>query len=100
VYKFIFAILLLLATNSYAESGYNVADEISANTSNQLILETFTDVEIDSELEFDLSTSNVDQNNRLLQLTYLSKYSLNNHFPLLNSKFQYLRPRSPPFFII
>ncbi len=100
MYKFIFAIFLLFATNSHAESGFNIAEEISANTSNQLIFESFTDIEIDSELECDLSISNIDDSNRLLHLTYLSKYSFNNHFPLLNNKFQYLRPRSPPFFII
>ena len=97
--KIIFAILLLFATNSHAESGYNIADEISTNTSSQLIFEAITEVEIDSELDFYFSINNIDHHNRILQLTYLSKYSDNN-VPLLNNKFQYLHPRAPPFSII
>ncbi|WP_157825838.1 hypothetical protein [Colwellia sp. Bg11-28] len=100
MYKFIFAILMFFATYSHAESVYSIADEISSNTSNHLIFDALTEVEIDSELEYDLSIANIDHNNRILQLTYLSKYSLNNNFPLLNNKFKYLRPRAPPFFII
>lgn len=97
VYKIIFAIFLFFATNLHAESGYNIADEISSNTSNQLIFETFT--EIDSELEFDLSITNIDHHNRIIQFTYLSTNSHNN-FPILKNKFQYLCPRAPPLFII
>jgi len=100
VYKFIFVIFLLFATNSHAESAYNITDKINENTSSQLIFEAFTDFEIDSELEFDLSISTSDHNIQLIQFGYLSKYSLNNHIALLNNKFQYLHPRSPPFFII
>jgi hypothetical protein len=100
VYKFIFVIFLLFATNSHAESAYNITDKINENTSNQLIFEAFKDFEIDSELEFYLSISTSDHNIQLIQFGYLSKYSLNNHIPLLNNKFQYLHPRSPPFFII
>lgn len=100
MYKFIFIIFLLFTTNSQAESAYNITDKISENTSSQLIFEAFTDLEIDSELEFDLPISPINHNIQLFQFDYLSKYSLNNHIPLLNNKFQYLHPRSPPFFTI
>lgn len=100
MYKLIFAIFIFCATNSHAESVYNIADEISSNTSSHLIFDALTEIEVDSELEFDLSIDNIDHNNRIIQLTYLSQYSHNNNVLLLNNKFQYLRPRAPPFFII
>lgn len=98
MYKFIFAIFLLLANYSQAESDYTIADEISAKITNQLIFEAFSDIEIEPEL--DLSISLLVHHNQPIQFSYLSKHTLDNHFPLLNNKFQYLRPRSPPFSII
>jgi hypothetical protein len=100
LYKFIFAIVLLFVANSNGESGYSVADEMNSDMSSQSIFHAFTDIELDTEPNIDLSMTNIDKNNRILQLTYLSKYSSNTHLPLLNSKFQYLRPRAPPFIIV
>jgi hypothetical protein len=100
LYKFIFAIVLLFVANSKGESGYSVADEINSDTPSQSIVEALTKIELDSEPEFDPSITDIDKNTRILQLTYLYKYSNQKHLPLLNSKFQYLRPRAPPFFIV
>jgi hypothetical protein len=100
LYKFIFAIVLLFVANSKNESGYSFADEINSGMSSQSIFDAFTDVELDTEPNIDLSMTNIDKNNRILQLTYLSKYSSKKHLPLLNNKFQYLRPRAPPFIIV
>ncbi|KGJ91509.1 hypothetical protein ND2E_3374 [Colwellia psychrerythraea] len=100
MYKFLLAITFLFITNSHAESGYDIADKTKLNASYQLVLQAFTDIEIDVEFESDLPTFYVLRNNRPLEFSYISKYSLNNHLPLLNNKLQYLRPRSPPFFII
>ena len=100
MYKFIFAIVLLFLANSKGESGYSVADEINPDTSRQLIFDALTGIELDSEPSFDASMINIDKNNRILQLTYLYKYSSKKHLPLLNNKFQYLRPRAPPLIIV
>jgi hypothetical protein len=100
LYKFIFAIVLLFVANSKSESGYSVADEINSDTSSQFIVDALTKIELDSEPEFDPSITYIDKNNQILQLSYLSKYSSKKHLPLLNSKFQYLRPRAPPLIIV
>jgi hypothetical protein len=98
LYKFIFAIVLLFVANSKSESGYSVADEINSDTSSQFIVDALTDIELDPG--FDPSMTHIDKKNQILQLSYLSKYSSKKHLPLLNSKFQYLRPRAPPFTIV
>tara|TARA_R110001583_G_scaffold53736_4_gene165358 strand:+ start:7647 stop:7943 length:297 start_codon:yes stop_codon:yes gene_type:complete len=98
LYKFIFAIVLLFLANSKSESGYSVADEINSDTSSQFIVDALTDIELDPD--FDPSMAHIDKKNQILQLSYLSKYSSKKHLPLLNSKFQYLRPRAPPFTIV
>ena len=100
MYKFIFAIVLFFVASSKDESGYSVADEITPDMSSQFIFNAVTDIGLDAELNFDLSINNVDTNNRILQLTYLFKYSSKKHLPLLNNKFQYLLPRAPPFIIV
>lgn len=89
----------MFVANSKNESGYSFADEINSDMSSQSIFDAFTDIEVDTEPNFDASKANIDRNNRILQLTYRSKYSSNTHLPLLNNKFQYLRPRAPPFII-
>jgi hypothetical protein len=99
LYKFIFAIVLLFVASSKDESGYSAANEIYSDTSSQFIIDALTDIEVDTEPNFDTSKTNIDRNNRILQLTYLSEYSSKKNLPLLNNKFQYLRPRAPPFII-
>jgi hypothetical protein len=100
LYKIIFLIFLLCITNSKGESGKSVVNEINANTSSHFIFDVVTDIESDLELDLDLSITNVVKNPLIIQLSYLSKYSRKTHISLLNNKFQYLRPRAPPFVMV
>lgn len=95
VYKFIFAIFLFVLINSNSELVHSITDEKNSTTSNLLIFDIFSDIEL--ELDFDSLFIDSDQNNRVIQLTYLLKHSNQKHFITLNNKFEYLQPRAPPF---
>jgi hypothetical protein len=94
VYKFIFTIFLFSVTHSTIELGYSVADEIKVNTASTLFLDVVTDIQLDSEHE--LYSLVTDRNNRILQLTHLSKHLANKNLNRLKNKFQSLQPRAPP----
>lgn len=94
VYKFIFAIFLFVLINSNSELVHSITDEKNSTTSNLLIFDIFSDIEL--ELDFDSLFIDSDQNNRVIQLTYLLKHSNQKHFITLNNKFEYLQPRAPP----
>ena len=97
VYKFIFAIFLFVLINSNSELVHSITDEKNSTTSNLLIFDIFSDIELELELDFDSLFIDSDQNNRVIQLTYLLKHSNQKHFITLNNKFEYLQPRAPPF---
>lgn len=99
VYKFIFAIFLFVLINSNSELVHSITDEKNSTTSNLLIFDIFSDIELELELELDFDSLFIDsdQNNRVIQLTYLLKHSNQKHFITLNNKFEYLQPRAPPF---
>lgn len=94
MYKFIFTIFLFSVTHSTIELGYSVADEIKVNTASTLFLDVVTDIQLDSEHE--LYSLVTDRNNRILQLTHLSKHLANKNLNRLKNKFQSLQPRAPP----
>ncbi|MFT5758447.1 MAG: hypothetical protein ACI9LM_003189 [Alteromonadaceae bacterium] len=98
MFKLSFAIFLFFVTCSNSESGYSIADEINADTSSLLIFDVITDIELDSEHE--PLITDIETNNRINQRAYLAKYSTNKKFIILNNKFQYSRPRAPPFNIV
>jgi hypothetical protein len=98
VYKFIFTIFLFSVTHSTIELGYSVADEIKVNTASTLFLDVVTDIQLDSEHE--LYSLVTDRNNRILQLTHLSKHLANKNLNRLKNKFQSLQPRAPPSNIV
>jgi hypothetical protein len=96
VYKFIFTIFLFSVTYSTIELGYSVADEIKVNTASTLFLDVVTDIQLDSEHELYSLVTDTDRNNRILQLTHLSKHLANKNLNILKNKFQSLQPRAPP----
>jgi len=96
VYNFIFAIFLSFLTNSNNESGYSTVTGINANTSSQLIFDLLTNIEAESETQLDSSITDTEQNNKINQLTYLSKHSIQKNFIILQNKCQHLQARAPP----
>ena len=100
MYQLIFAICLFIVTNSNAELGYSIDDERTTNTASQSNFYVPVDIEVNSDTDFEPSITSFDVNNVTIPPRYLSNYSTNNNLIILKNKFQYSRPRAPPFFIV